>query len=150
MVDQEVYVIDEKDVRTPQNTVPKIYSFIGMRIFERRNARGLTQIQLAKSIGVTQQQIQKNEKGLTRLSVEKLIALAEALEAPVSYFLKGLGSVGALSDQEQESFPMDKQTVSLLHNFSALENPASRAQVLGMVEHFLEIEKMQKSLKNDG
>src|ERR687885_661871 len=64
---------------------------IAGRLRERRIMLGLTQQQLAKRMGVTYQQEHKYERAINRISVGRLFELAEALQAPVSYFYEGAG-----------------------------------------------------------
>lgn len=63
---------------------------VGGRLRARRLFGGMTQAQLARSLGVTYQQVQKYELGSNRISVSKLYRIAEALGVPVSYFFEGL------------------------------------------------------------
>jgi len=56
---------------------------IGQAIKNARNARALTQSQLAERVGVTQGQIAKYESGADLPNVEGLIAAAEALGVPL-------------------------------------------------------------------
>lgn len=68
---------------------------IGARIRERRVALGLTLAQLAASLGISEQQAQKYERGLNRVSAGRLYAAARALGAPVAWFFEGLGPTTA-------------------------------------------------------
>lgn len=63
---------------------------IGKRLRRRRRLLGLTQQQLACSVGVRFQQIQKYECGANKVSAARLWRLSEALEVPVGYFYDGL------------------------------------------------------------
>ena len=63
---------------------------VGKRLRRRRRLLGLTQQQLAESIGVRFQQIQKYETGGSRLLASRLYELAGALNVPVNYFFEGL------------------------------------------------------------
>ena len=65
---------------------------LGKRLRRRRRLLGLTQQQLAGSVGVRFQQIQKYECGANRISAARLWALSEALEVPVGYFYDGLAA----------------------------------------------------------
>lgn len=55
-----------------------------VNIFTYRRNRGLSQAQLAKLCGVTQQAIQKIEKGTGKPSFDTLMKLAEALGVTVN------------------------------------------------------------------
>ena len=63
---------------------------LGKRLRRRRRLLGLTQQQLAGTVGVRFQQIQKYECGANRISAARLWQLSEALEVPVGYFYDGL------------------------------------------------------------
>jgi len=63
---------------------------LGKRLRRRRRLLGLTQQQLAATVGVRFQQIQKYECGANRISASRLWRLSEALEVPVGYFYDGL------------------------------------------------------------
>lgn len=63
---------------------------IGERIRARRAELGLTQQELAVTLGLSYQQIQKYENGSNQITVTRLLALAERLQVPVAYFLAGL------------------------------------------------------------
>jgi transcriptional regulator with XRE-family HTH domain len=65
---------------------------LGKRLRRRRRLLGLTQQQLAGSVGVRFQQIQKYECGANRISAARLWSLSEALEVPIGYFYDGLTS----------------------------------------------------------
>src|ERR1700749_2119838 len=66
----------------------------GRRLRRRRRLLGLTQQQLAITVGVRFQQIQKYECGANRISAARLWKLAEALGVPVGYFYEGMAVEG--------------------------------------------------------
>ncbi len=66
---------------------------IGRRLRARRRLLGISQPQLAESVGVKFQQIQKYESGEDRISASRLWGLGIALKVPVDYFYEGLASV---------------------------------------------------------
>jgi transcriptional regulator with XRE-family HTH domain len=82
---------------------------VGELIREFRKTRGLTQMKLAELVGVSYQQIQKYEKGIDNISVERLRQIAEAVDVPVSrFFARDRGYVaetpaayGRMTDEEQ-------------------------------------------------
>lgn len=75
----------------------KIDAHIGSRIRLRRLFLDLTQKQLAESLGVTFQQIQKYEIGTNRISASQLYILAHTLGVRLEYFLDGLAIVNPAS-----------------------------------------------------
>ncbi|MFV9897684.1 helix-turn-helix domain-containing protein, partial [Rickettsia conorii] len=66
--------------------IQKIDSFIGKKIYSLRLAKGLSRQQLAEVIDVTHQQLQKYEKAINRISVGRLVLIAEALDRHIDYF----------------------------------------------------------------
>ena len=66
---------------------------VGKRLRRRRRLLGLTQQQLAESIGIRFQQIQKYECGANRVTASRLYELAVALNVPVNYYFEGLNQV---------------------------------------------------------
>lgn len=68
---------------------------VGKRLRRRRRLLGLTQQQLAESIGIRFQQIQKYECGANRVTASRLYELAVALNVPVNYFFEGLQAAAA-------------------------------------------------------
>lgn len=71
---------------------------IGSRIKALRKARGLTQVQLAKGIGVDQSTVSDIERG-AGFSADTLQALCEALETSSGYIMRG-GREADLYDAE--------------------------------------------------
>jgi len=59
---------------------------IGKHIRKTRLAKGVSQERLAEIIGVTFQQVQKNEKGVNRMSAARLYHVAKALDEPIANF----------------------------------------------------------------
>ena len=63
---------------------------VGGRIRMRRKALGLSQTQLADSVGITFQQLQKYERGTNRVSASKLYGMAVTLQISVAWFFEGM------------------------------------------------------------
>jgi len=103
---------------------------VGKRIRHRRWLVGMTQQQLAESVGIKFQQIQKYETGANRVSASRLWDIADALDVEVSFFFEGL-------DQESENkeggdmIPADllgdKEALDLIRSYYAIpENQRRR------------------------
>lgn len=60
---------------------------LGQRLRQARLLRGLTLQQLAETLGVSWQQLQKNEKGSNRIAAERLYTLSKELDMSLAYFL---------------------------------------------------------------
>jgi transcriptional regulator with XRE-family HTH domain len=72
-----------------------IYRVIGRRLRARRRLLEMTQGDVAARCGLTFQQIQKYEAGLIAMPIARLIAIADALQAPIGDFLHGLPASAA-------------------------------------------------------
>ena len=62
---------------------------IGLRLKMRRILRNLSQDELAQSLGITFQQIQKYERAMNRISAARLYEIAKILSVPLTYFYEG-------------------------------------------------------------
>ena len=109
-----------------------IDTHLGKRLRRRRRLLGLTQQQLAGTVGVRFQQIQKYECGANRISASRLWQLSEALEVPVGYFYDGLSDADRrelASEGAGESGEMfaRKETLDLIRAYYQLgERPRRR------------------------
>lgn len=75
---------------------------VGTRIRQMRNLLGRSQMDIAKTLGVTFQQLQKYEKGTNRISAGRLHQLAVEYDCPVAWFFGNYDNSDAtpLTDEE--------------------------------------------------
>ncbi|WP_295694817.1 helix-turn-helix domain-containing protein [uncultured Maricaulis sp.] len=102
---------------------------VGKRLRRRRRLLGLTQQQLAESVGIRFQQIQKYECGANRVSASRLFELAESLDLPVQYFYEGLSKRDEMHGDETLAADVlsQKETVDLIRAYYRLgERPRKR------------------------
>src|SRR6185437_866770 len=62
---------------------------VGSRVRMRRMMLGMSQEKLGDALGVTFQQVQKNEKGINRIGASRLQQLSRILQVPVPFFFEG-------------------------------------------------------------
>lgn len=91
---------------------PDLYPAIGEHLRELRDQRGLTQQQVAKTIGLTRASIANIERGTQHLSLHNWVAVCQALGADpadvITRTLQAVGpGVGPLPAKE------DKRTIAL-------------------------------------
>ena len=103
---------------------------IGKRLRRRRRLLGLTQQQLAESVGIRFQQIQKYECGANRVSASRLFELAQSLDVPAQYFYDGL-AVNDEATEDPDAMSPDvlsqKETMDLVRAYYKLgERPRKR------------------------
>ena len=91
---------------------------VGTRIRERRTMLGISQQQLAQTIGVTYQQAHKYERGLNRISAGRLYEIASALGVTVNWFFEGQMAAHVAA----ELTPRQRMCLELARNFAAIDN----------------------------
>ncbi|MBD3677555.1 MAG: helix-turn-helix domain-containing protein [Rhodobacteraceae bacterium] len=109
---------------------------VGKRVRHRRWMLGMTQQQLAESVGIKFQQIQKYETGMNRISASRLWDIADTLQVPVSYFFEGLSEEddAAPTDSVKGDILADKEALELVRSYYAIpENQRRRLFELARV-----------------
>lgn len=120
---------------TSTNIPNPLDTALGARIRLRRLELGLTQDDLAQTIGVTFQQVQKYEHGANRVSVSRLIEIAQTLKCSAAELIGPLDATPA----EQPIIAQQMATIAqpgvanLLTDFSAIPTPHHRQTVLRLV-----------------
>jgi transcriptional regulator with XRE-family HTH domain len=115
---------------------------VGERVRMRRKLLGVSQDQLADSLGLTFQQVQKYERGANRISASKLFRIAEILNIDVAYFFDGLpdpiegaepdGAVAHVHEVMQ-AFLQTSEGVELAEIFPRVASGRVRRQILDLV-----------------
>ena len=121
--------------------------YVGAKVKSRRLILGLSQEELAKSIGLTFQQVQKYERGTNRISVSRLVDICKVLKVQIDYFFDGslTGRPGSrnlalkgFSDTKQDGFepePLAKRDVlELVRAYSKIKSPQLKKQILEMAK----------------
>ena len=66
----------------------EVDAHVGGRVRIRRTLLGMNQTQLGEALGITFQQVQKNERGTNRIGSSRLYQISKILDVPVSYFFR--------------------------------------------------------------
>jgi transcriptional regulator with XRE-family HTH domain len=110
---------------------------MGARLRRFREASGLSQTELGEKLGVSYQQVQKYERGVSRLSVDTLLRLARALDQPIAAFLPaGVWSsdTGQVAESRPEYLPPAKDERELLKAWRDLGDEKVRAAFLATLK----------------
>nr|WP_295111859.1 helix-turn-helix domain-containing protein [uncultured Caulobacter sp.] len=91
---------------------------VGTQVRMRRKVLGVTQDQLADSLGVTFQQVQKYERGENRISASKLYQIASLLKTDIGFFFDGLPDPDATDGEGCEA---DRTVQAFLHTAEGLQ-----------------------------
>ncbi len=121
---------------------------IGLKIKTIRKGLGMSQMELAEKLGLSFQQVQKYEKGVTRISVFRLQQISEALGVPMAVFfakanqaLQVAGPVMAYGGEEQEIHaPADSEGIILLKLFRQVKNRKIREGFLKQLRGIIELQ----------
>jgi transcriptional regulator with XRE-family HTH domain len=110
---------------------------IGQRVREQRLAKGLSQTELGRLIGVTFQQVQKYENGANRIGAGRLVRIADALETPAHTFF------GEATQRVPDGTrPIDELKIEgaerLLRAFERIADNNARHALLRIAEHLTE------------
>jgi transcriptional regulator with XRE-family HTH domain len=118
---------------------------IGRNVRIRRLAKGLSQEQLAKGLGVTFQQVQKYERGANRIGSGRLVRIAQVLELPIAALLEGTADeADEPADQSRAALIADRRAFRLAQAFGAIEDPAFRLSIIDMVEKLAALPQPQR------
>ena len=115
---------------------------IGSRVRMRRKMLAMSQTQLADALGITYQQVQKNETGINRIAASRLQQISHILQVPVAFFFEGApnasaphGSNGsALSLAEVNDFISDINGLRLIGAFMRIDKAALRRRIVMLVQ----------------
>ncbi|MFP1133100.1 helix-turn-helix domain-containing protein [Asticcacaulis sp. W401b] len=117
---------------------------VGGRVRMRRKFVGKSQADMADSIGLTFQQVQKYERGANRISASKLFEISCFLKVPVGYFYEGLGEEGqagfseSTTEQLIHGFLMSTEGIELAEVFPRVRNLKHRKRILDLVRALAE------------
>jgi transcriptional regulator with XRE-family HTH domain len=125
--------LDETRVDMASGT-RRIDQHIGERIRLRRTELGLTQEQLAGTLDVSYQQIQKYETGANRISASRMFELARRLEVDMGYFFDGLAFDDPIEQQPLEHGGRQRSAIELVRKFAQIDDPQVRAAIAGLVK----------------
>ncbi len=73
----------------------KLYTYVGMRLLEKRKKRRFSLAYVAQRVNMSPQQLQKYERAHSMLSGSRLYQLADVLRVDVNYFFEGFSEFEA-------------------------------------------------------
>lgn len=115
---------------------------VGSRVRMRRMMLGMSQEKLGDALGVTFQQVQKNEKGINRIGASRLQQLSSILQVPVPFFFEGApnspgqhkGTGAAPSPGYVSDFLATSDGLALTKAFMRIEDIKLRRCIVHLVE----------------
>lgn len=107
---------------------------VGHKIKLARSLKQVTQSDLATSVGVSFQQIQKYEKGANRVPAQRLREISKTLGVPLNWFFddETEGASDVLSNDTLQALTTP-EGILLLKTFARIRSPAVRRRVVALV-----------------
>jgi transcriptional regulator with XRE-family HTH domain len=126
----------------PKNGAHPTDKYVGSRVRMRRLMLGLSQAKLGDALGLTFQQVQKYEKGTSRVSASRLQQISEILQVEVPFFFEGSLQVrgehhaqtGAPSPQYVSDYLATSDGLHLTKAFMRIANAKIRRSIVNLVE----------------
>jgi transcriptional regulator with XRE-family HTH domain len=115
---------------------------VGARVRMRRKMLAMSQSELGDALGITYQQVQKNEMGTNRISASRLQQISRILQVPVAFFFEGVPNASAphgshksaLSIAQIDDFVSDPNGLKLIGAFMRIDNAELRRRIVMLVQ----------------
>jgi transcriptional regulator with XRE-family HTH domain len=76
----------EKEIKINPRSTNQDHKLIGQKLRAARLKKGVSQEALAKELGISFQQVQKYEKGVNRIEITRIMAIAKLLDVDLEHF----------------------------------------------------------------
>jgi transcriptional regulator with XRE-family HTH domain len=140
-------VTNSRDLSNAMKRVHPIDKHVGARLRMRRLMLDMSQSDLAHTLGLTFQQVQKYEKGANRVSASRLQRLCDVLQVPVSFFFDGVAPADGLlnaatAETEGEALAIDgflatSDGLALVTAYTRVRNAGVRRAIVALVEQIV-------------
>ena len=119
---------------------------IGRQIRELRKEQGISQIELAGRMGLSFQQIQKYEKGITKISVSRLYQIADALGVNICVFFEKEKKYYIMEKKQEytSTSSLEKEEKDLISLFRKIENQNVKQGLMLLLQGIVEEKKEER------
>ena len=124
-------------VRKMTRKTQDIDKVIGRNIQELRSRRNMSQKDVAESLGITFQQIQKYESGKNRISCSRLYHLSRVLQAPYECFFTGHSHKIEAGNEDRiavRQYNTDAKTHAFFDKFLRTSDATARDKIMRIFE----------------
>lgn len=111
---------------------------IGAKLRLFRCARDISQVQLAKELGVTFQQVQKYERGVNRIGSGRLYHASQILNVPVSAFFEDLPAASEALQNDGQVPALPVEVTKLALRLASIEDNEARRRAVEKVSAVLD------------
>ena len=113
--------------------------YVGKKLRERRTLMGMSQENLAKTVDITFQQVQKYERGANRMSASRLYQFSKTLSVPVGFFFEGFeeqdqanGMADTSMGFEHEDFS-SRESLELMKAYHRIKEPKAKRAINDLI-----------------
>src|SRR5262249_6040986 len=130
-------------LQLPRKNTPNLTDqHVGARVRMRRKIVAMSQEKLGAALGLTFQQVQKYEKGATRISASRLQQMSDILQVPVEFFFEGAPNASAPHGSNKselwmaqiDDFVSDPDGLWLIRAFMRIDNVALRRRIVMLMQ----------------
>ncbi len=107
---------------------------VGSRVRLRRTLLGMSQTHLAEALGLTFQQVQKNETGFNRIGSSRLYHLSLIFGVPVESFFEEIEKEG--SSSSPDDVMLKTETMKFVRAYYRIRDPKLRGPTLDLYRTF--------------
>lgn len=111
---------------------------VGSRVRMRRFLVGMSQGKLAEQLGVTFQQVQKYEKGTSRISASRLQRIASVFDVPIGFFFENMADQPHDADDllldAADSSALTQDGMALNRAFVRIRSAKVRRSIIDLVK----------------
>jgi transcriptional regulator with XRE-family HTH domain len=115
-----------------------IDALVGERVRSRRIQARISQAKLGDALGVTFEQVQQYEKGVTRIGSGRLFKIAEVLECNVMDFFESVGGGRTAANTTFAKFLATEEGVAIIDAMVKIKSQALRRAVIDLAEKLAE------------
>ena len=116
---------------------------VGARLRRLRKQHGLTQIELARQIGIQQSDLSRMEKGEYRVSLDNLFKILSVFGLSVATFFAAEETPSVVASPEPTREPLTQHDMQLLQQLRAL-SPEARREVHDFIDFKLRREHRER------
>lgn len=101
---------------------------LGRKIHDFRIASGMSRETLAKTIGITHQQLAKYEHGANRISIGRLLMIAKELGEPITAFCSDIDL------KDKRPLPKERITLEMANYFMYIKNSKVKEAINNLIK----------------
>lgn len=123
--------------KTRTREATEVDAYVGRRLKDLRESKGMSQETLAIDLGISFQQVQKYERGFNRIGASRLLQLANVLQVSVAYFFDGIQAETSEYQNEVSELLAIEGAIPLLRLYAQFTK-SLRAKVLDLLRSLRE------------